>query len=60
MKCPDSEPIQNFSDEPDATDVIYLDFQKAFDKLSHNRIIIKIKTKYIKKDIERMDIKLSE
>ena len=36
--------VYNVYDETKAVDVIYLDFQKAFDKVPHQRLLIKLKT----------------
>ena len=36
--------VVNIFDETKAVDVIYLDFQKAFDKVPHQRLLSKIKT----------------
>ena len=38
------EDITKWMDEGSPVDVIYLDFQKAFDKLPHQRIILKLKS----------------
>ena len=37
------EQITKWVDEGSAVDVIYLDFQKAFDQVPHQRIILKLK-----------------
>ena len=36
--------VYNVYDETKAVDVIYLDFQKAFDKVPHQRLLIKLKS----------------
>ena len=36
------EEITKWVDEGSAVDVIYLDFQKAFDKVPHQRLILKL------------------
>ena len=36
--------ILNYYDESKAVDIIYLDFQKAFDKVPHKRLLIKLKS----------------
>ena len=36
--------VYNIYDETKAVDVIYLDFQKAFDKVPHQRLLIKLKS----------------
>ena len=38
------EEITKWVDEGSPVDVIYLDFQKAFDKVPHQRIILKLKS----------------
>ena len=38
------EEITKWVDEGSAVDVIYLDFQKAFDKVPHQRLILKLKS----------------
>ena len=38
------EEITKWVDEGPAVDVIYLDFQKAFDKVPHQRLILKLKS----------------
>jgi hypothetical protein len=45
--------ILNKYDENKAVDVIYLDFQKAFDKVPHKRLIIKLKAHGIRGDVLR-------
>ena len=36
------EEITEWVDEGSPVDIIYLDFQKAFDKVSHQRLILKL------------------
>ena len=38
------EEITKWVDERSPVDVIYLDFQKAFDKVPHQRLILKLKS----------------
>ena len=38
------EEITKWVDEGSPVDVIYLDFQKAFDKVTHQRLILKLKS----------------
>ena len=38
------EEITKWVDEGSPVDIIYLDFQKAFDKVPHQRIILKLKS----------------
>ena len=38
------EEITKWVDEESPVDVIYLDFKKAFDKVPHQRIILKLKS----------------
>ena len=38
------EEITNWVDEGSPEDVVYLEFQKAFDKVPHIRLIIKLKS----------------
>ena len=37
------EEITNWIDEVSPVDIIYLDLQKAFDKVSHQRLLLKLK-----------------
>ena len=37
------EEITKWIDEGSQVDIIYLDFQKAFDKLPHQRLLLKLK-----------------
>ena len=45
------EEITKWVDEGSSVDVIYLDFQEAFDKVPHQRLILKI-TWYVKQYIQ--------
>ena len=45
--------IMNLYDESKAVDIIYLDFQKAFDKVPHKRLLIKLKSHGIQGDVLR-------
>ena len=45
--------ILNLYDESKAVDTIYLDFQKAFDKVPHKRLLIKLKSHGIQGDVLR-------
>ena len=38
------EHISKWADDGSPVDVIYLDFQKAFDKVPHQRLLIKVKS----------------
>ena len=38
------EEITKWVDEGSPVDIIYLDFQKAFDKVSHQKLIFKLKS----------------
>ena len=38
------EEITKWEDEGSPVDIIYLDFQKAFDKVPHQRLILKLKS----------------
>ena len=38
------EEITKWADEGSPVDVIYVDFQKAFDKVPHQRLILKLKS----------------
>ena len=40
--------VTNATDDGDAMDVIYLDFQKAFDKVPHKRLMLKVDSHGIK------------
>ena len=37
------EEITNWLDEGSPVDIIYLDFQKAFDKVPHKKLLLKLK-----------------
>ena len=39
--------IIKWIDKGSPVDIIYLDFQKAFDKVPHQRLLLKLKTHYI-------------
>ena len=38
------EDVTKWIDEGSPVDIIYLDFQKAFDKLPHQRLLLKLKS----------------
>ena len=37
------EEITKWVDDGSSVDIVYLDFQKAFDKVSHQRLLLKLK-----------------
>ena len=41
------EEITKWVDEGSPIDIIYLDFQKAFDKVPHQRLLLKLKAYFI-------------
>ena len=41
------EEISKWIDEGSPVDIIYLDFQKAFDKVPHQRLLLKLKARCI-------------
>ena len=43
--------ITKWVDEGSSVDVVYLDFQKAFDKVPHQRLILKLKAHGIGNDV---------
>ena len=43
------EEITKWIDEGLPLDIIYLDVQKAFDKVPHQRLLLKLKAQYIKR-----------
>ena len=43
--------VSNYVDQGYPIDVIYLDFQKAFDKVPHRRLMLKINAMGIKADV---------
>ena len=45
------EEITKWVDEGSPVDVIYLDFQKAFDKVPHQRIMLKLKSHGMRRSI---------
>ena len=45
------EEITKWIDEGSSVDIIYLDFQKAFDKVPHQRLLLKLKAHSIVDDI---------
>ena len=45
------EEITNWVDDGSPVDVVYLDFQKAFDKVPHQRLILKLKAHDIGNDV---------
>ena len=49
------EEITKRVDDGSPVDVIYLDFQKAFDKVPHQRIIIKLKSHGMGNSDNQMD-----
>ena len=40
-------------------DVVYLDFQKAFDKVPHQRLLLKLKAHGIGNDVTQLDRKVA-
>ena len=49
------EEITKWVDEGSPVDIIYLDFQKAFDKVPHQRIILKLKITWYGKQYNQLD-----
>ena len=47
------EEITKWVDDGSPVDVIYLDFQKAFDKVPHQRLILKLKSHGMGNSIEQ-------
>ena len=45
------EEITKWVDDGSPVDVVYLDFQKAFDKVPHQRLILKLKAHGIDNDV---------
>ena len=45
------EEITKWVDDGSPVDVVYLDFQKAFDKVPHQRLLLKLKTHGIGNDV---------
>ena len=45
------EDITKWVDDGSPVDVVYLDFQKAFDKVPHQRLILKLKAHGIGNDV---------
>ena len=45
------EEITKWVDDRSSVDVVYLDFQKAFDKVPHQRLILKLKAHGIVDDV---------
>ena len=43
------EEITEWVDEGSPVDIIYFDFQKAFDKVPHQRLILKLKSEKLRK-----------
>ena len=50
-----SEEITKWVDDGSPVDEIYLDFQKAFDKIPHQRLILKLKSHGIWKQYNQLD-----
>ena len=49
------EEITKWVDEGSPVDIIYLDFQKAFDKVPHQRLILKLKSRWYGKQYNQLD-----
>ena len=45
------EEITKWVDDRSPVDVVYLDFQKAFDKVPHQRLLLKLKARGIGNDV---------
>ena len=45
------EEITKWVDDGSPVDVVYLDFQKAFDKVQHQRLLLKLKVHGIGNDV---------
>ena len=45
------EEITKWIDDGSPVDVVYLDFQKAFDKVPHQRLLLKLKAHGISNDV---------
>ena len=45
------EKITKWVDEESPVDVVYLDFHKAFDKVPHQRLLLKLKAHSIGNDV---------
>ena len=45
------EEITKWVDDGSSVDVVYLDFQKAFDKVPHQRLLLKLKAHGIGNDV---------
>ena len=54
-KCCFLEEITKWIDEGSPVDIIYLDFQKAFDKMLHQTLLPKLKTHGIGDGINQLD-----
>ena len=49
------ENITKWVDDGSPVDVVYLDFQKAFDKVPHQRLLIKLKSLWYRGKYDKLD-----
>ena len=54
------EEITKWIDEGSPVDIIYLDFQKVFNKVPHQRLLLKLKAHGIGDSINRLDSKMAD